>query len=109
MRGSINQMKTSKLHPGWYGGPCPGCGEEFMAAKRTPRCDDCWPAFEREQAIRKAWQPTHKHLKSGGLYRVIGHGFIEATVEPATIYEATNGVVWIRPSKEFNDGRFEPV
>lgn len=63
----------------------------------------------REQAIRKAWQPTHKHIKSGGLYRVIGHGFIEATVEPATIYEATNGVVWIRPSKEFNDGRFEPV
>lgn len=50
-------MRTSKLHPGWYAGPCPKCGEAFMAAKRTPVCDDCWDehhqSFTRELAERR--------------------------------------------------------
>jgi len=47
------ELKVSKLHPGLYAGKCPGCKEWFMAAKRTPRCDDCWPEFEQKQAERR--------------------------------------------------------
>ncbi|MEY3229350.1 MAG: hypothetical protein RL474_238, partial [Pseudomonadota bacterium] len=38
------------------------------------------------------------HLKSGGLYRVIGLGKIEANLEDVYIYEAMrNQTLWVRP------------
>jgi hypothetical protein len=55
--------------------------------------------------------PTHRHLKSGGLYRVITRGHMEADY-PATavvVYDDAEGRVFVRPAGEFDDGRFEPV
>lgn len=55
-----------------------------------------------------AWHPTHRH-RNGGLYRVVGQGVIEADRTPATIYDDAEGTVWIRPTSEFEDGRFEKL
>ena len=47
------------------------------------------------------------HVKTGHYYEVLGFGIIEATLEPAVIYASTgSSMVWIRPIKEFFDGRF---
>ncbi len=47
------------------------------------------------------------HLKSGGLYRVIGLGKIEANLDDVYIYEAMrNQTLWVRPKTEMEDGRF---
>jgi hypothetical protein len=48
-----------------------------------------------------------RHLKTGGLYRVIGLATIEATLEDVYVYESmSNQRLWIRPQKEMEDGRF---
>ncbi len=47
------------------------------------------------------------HLKSGGLYRVIGLGKIAANLEDVYIYEAMcNQTLWVRSKAEMEDGRF---
>lgn len=47
------------------------------------------------------------HLKSGGLYRVIGVGKMEANLLDVYIYEAMrNHTLWVRPQAEMEDGRF---
>ena len=54
----------------------------------------------------KIWQ----HVKSGGLYTIIGHGVIVADLTPATIYRSLwDGAVWVRPTAEFEDGRFRNI
>ncbi|WP_299916055.1 DUF1653 domain-containing protein [uncultured Roseobacter sp.] len=54
------------------------------------------------------WVPTHRHRK-GGLYRVVGHGILEADRTQAVIYDDAEGTVWIRSAAEFADGRFESL
>lgn len=51
------------------------------------------------------WTPTHRHRK-GGLYRVLTHGTLEANRSPVVIYDDADGTVWVRPTEEFEDGRF---
>lgn len=47
------------------------------------------------------------HLKTGGTYTVVGACRIEATNEPAYLYQHdASGTVWARPMDEFLDGRF---
>lgn len=54
--------------------------------------------------------PTHRHLKTGGLYRLISdQATIEATMTPAVVYEGSDGKLWVRPKSEFFDGRVEPL
>lgn len=57
--------------------------------------------------------PTHRHKGRGSLYQVIGAGTLQASDDlddaPVTIYRGEDGAVWVRPTNEFNDGRFEPV
>lgn len=48
-----------------------------------------------------AWQPTHRHYK-GGLYRLIGQGRIEATLQHVAVYENEKGEIWVRPWLEFH-------
>jgi len=52
-----------------------------------------------------AFNPTHRH-KKGGLYRVLGHGILEADRSDVTIYDDAGGTIWVRSTTEFNDGRF---
>lgn len=65
--------------------------------------------------------PTHRHRKSGGFYRLLGVGKmqaeqwfdeIELTVDMAevAIYQSLEDQsMWVRPLAEFNDGRFEDL
>lgn len=56
-----------------------------------------------------AWAPTHQHVKSGGLYRVLMRGEMEADLSAAVIYDNADGRVWIRSAIEFDDGRFAMI
>ena len=52
----------------------------------------------------------YRHKKSGGIYRLVARGFLEMDLTPVTVYvSAHDGTVWVRPTAEFDDGRFEPV
>lgn len=58
-----------------------------------------------------------KHLKTGGIYELIGEGREEATMNPIVVYRAHvftsgghgDGTLWTRPRAEFYDGRFVEV
>lgn len=57
-----------------------------------------------------------RHLKRGTTYTVIGYGKFQTAIhtaydnEPVTIYRADkDGRLWVRPTDEFNDGRFEDI
>ena len=56
--------------------------------------------------IRADWVPTHRHRK-GGLYRFISRGILETDRSTVVIYDDAQGTVWVRPTSEFEDGRFE--
>lgn len=48
------------------------------------------------------------HKKSDTLYLFLCEATIEATGESVVVYRGLNtGKTWVRPSKEFYDGRFE--
>jgi len=51
-----------------------------------------------------------KHVKTGGFYKVVFLANIEASLEPAYVYESMQSHdFWIRPKAEMEDGRFELV
>lgn len=53
---------------------------------------------------------VYKHIKSGGLYRLVCLAVHEGTGAHYAVYESLKtGEVWLRPSEEFFDGRFEEV
>jgi len=61
------------------------------------------------------WIPTHRHIKTGGLYQVIGAGKLR-TDEPLSdnchmiLYRGEDGRLWARSNYEFEDtDRFEPL
>jgi hypothetical protein len=50
----------------------------------------------------------YRHIKTGGLYLLLGDCLIESDKTLAVIYRSmSDGQVWVRPTKEFFDGRFE--
>lgn len=58
--------------------------------------------------------PTHRHLKTGGEYRVVGSAIAASRGailenEVVTVYEAADGRWFVRSRSEFFDGRFERV
>jgi hypothetical protein len=84
--------------PGQYTATCRTCSTRFWGDKRASTCADC---------AYKDWEPTHRHGKTGGLYRLVhSQVVIEATMTPAVVYEGVDGTIWVRPSAEFHDGRF---
>ncbi|MCP1674320.1 hypothetical protein J2T57_001422 [Natronocella acetinitrilica] len=58
--------------------------------------------------MNTTFTPTHIHRK-GGKYRVLHRGLLEATLDPVVVYQAADGLVWVRPAAEFDDGRFTPI
>lgn len=47
------------------------------------------------------------HVKTKGVYEIVTFGYLEKDLEPMVIYKnRKDGTVWIRPYKEFVDGRF---
>lgn len=55
------------------------------------------------------WKPTHRHVKSGNLYRVHARGNECTNGKPvsfAVIYQDRFGSWWVRDAAEFDDGRF---
>lgn len=51
-----------------------------------------------------------RHVKTGGIYRVICGGRLEADLTRIVVYQSEQtGETWVRPRSEFTDGRFEPV
>lgn len=67
-------------------------------------------SFAREERKRLlSWKPTHRHLKTGRLYREIRRGLNEADMKPVVAYDDQAGRMWVRPVVEFDDGRFAPL
>ena len=58
-----------------------------------------------------AWRPTHRHVKRGSEYKVLGFASLQAA-EPCyetaalVVYQGSDGKLWARPHDEFHDGRF---
>ena len=59
------------------------------------------------QAQPDVTEATHRHVKTGGLYRVLHRAEIEADLSPCVVYQnVESGRTWVRPASEFDDGRF---
>lgn len=55
-------------------------------------------------------QEIYRHVKTGGLYRIVCIASVEATLELVVVYQSQqDGRWWTRPMEEFMDGRFEMV
>jgi len=76
----------------------------------------------------KGWKPTHRHVKTGGEYVLLGIGKMQAQdwlferfldvgrskldsvdMREVAIYRGHDGQLWARPREEFEDGRFAPL
>lgn len=57
-----------------------------------------------------------KHKKRGTTYEVLGDAELQCAADfdlfegqRLTVYRGLDGKLWVRPTEEFHDGRFEPV
>ena len=64
-------------------------------------------------AEKASWQPSHRHVKRGTDYVVVGQATIQDSTGsylgeacPVTVYRNKDGRLWVRATDEFNDGRF---
>ena len=53
--------------------------------------------------------PTHVHVKTGRLYRVLMETRWESNLDEVVVYEGADGNIWVRPKAQFYDGRFQEV
>ena len=53
--------------------------------------------------------PTHRHLKTGRLYSLLGYGRHSESQEELAIYQGADGNLWTRPKAMFDDGRFAVI
>ncbi len=98
MKPEDSRMKRHMWAPGGYLCKCSVCKEQFAGDKRATMCADC---------TYKDWKPTHRHVKTGGIYQVLQRNVIaEATNTLVVVYEGVDGRVWVRDQTEFYDGRF---
>jgi hypothetical protein len=64
----------------------------------------------------QGWSPTHRHVKRGSTYRLLGKVQVQAPsddpltdYELAYLYQSADGQLWVRRCSEFDDGRFEAI
>lgn len=59
------------------------------------------------------WVPTHRHLRTKGLYQVVARGIDVTNAREANdwvvIYRDEIGHWFVRDTHEFDDGRFEEL
>lgn len=73
-------------------------------------CRSVWSTARTAlETTKPGFQPTHRHVKSGGLYTVIMSATREHDLEPLIVYRGEDGRVWVRHHAEFHDGRFQPL
>lgn len=59
------------------------------------------------------WRPTHRHVKRGSEYMIVGAAELQASTDDLVdgsemiVYRGKDGRIWCRQVDEFNDGRFE--
>ena len=71
--------------------------------------DSITTALREAREEERAWIATHRHIKTGGLYRVVTRANMEADLAQVIVYDSEDGTAWVRPEAEFNDGRFEAI
>jgi hypothetical protein len=88
-------------------------GSEIDAGEQLDYlCRDLRTLLAAAKAGRgEGWRPTHRHIKSGRDFKMIGLAMLETArpVDEATaliIYRDKHGDLWARPRLEFGDGRF---
>lgn len=66
--------------------------------------------------ISDGWRPTHRHVKRGTDYQVIGEARLQQAGQfgpnegdRLTVYLGADGKLWARATSEFDDGRFMPL
>jgi len=53
---------------------------------------------------------TYKHVRTNRIYCLLMHASDKATGEEVVVFQSVKtGRVWIRPSQEFFDGRYQEV
>lgn len=63
---------------------------------------------ELEQQLKNGKPKLYRHLKTGGIYEFITDAEMESNLEDVVVYRSVeHKSVWVRPSSEFYDGRFE--
>ncbi len=109
---------------------------EAEPAFRLPNAEEAkarvLSALQAAPVQQQTWRPTHRHVKTGGEYMLLGIGKMQAgkwktpTIRPddcgqkrwvhvsidmreVAIYRGADGSLWARPVEEFNDGRFAPL
>lgn len=66
---------------------------------------DNFSPFILEEIMKKLY--LHKN---GNLYEILSIGLLEVSLESMVTYrDIETGIIWVRPAKEFFDGRFEEV
>lgn len=61
-----------------------------------------------EQQLKPAKPKLYRHIKTGGIYEFIADAEMESNLEDVVVYQSVeHKTVWVRPSSEFYDGRFE--
>jgi len=89
-------------------GPCDVISDELDA--KVFDAADAIVAMLTAPTDSGGWRPTHRHVKRGTLYQVVGLGILQAEGPwdhaSVAIYTDEEGTTWVRPCTEFQDGRF---
>lgn len=93
--------------------PLPSDGQGKRAWASLLEAQKLLEALSTKPGAAEGWQPTHRHKKRGSTYRVIAEGRLQVDAdldnEKVVVYRGEDGQVWVRPTYEFNDGRFETL
>lgn len=89
-------------------------GAPFPSKRALKKADEII-ALLAAQPKEEGCRPTHRHVKRGSEYEVLGTARLQIGTHPdldyavLTVYRDQQDQTWARPIKEFNDGRFEPL